>query len=102
MPAKAKFRILIIGGGIAGFASAVGLRRNGHDVTVLERSATLQTFGGSLLISANALRVIEEYGLLKTFQDASNEWDTHTLFRHDGKVLDILSNEANKKIFGYE
>ena len=104
MPRKvgSKFNILVIGGGIAGFASAVGLRRRGHNVTVIERSADLQTFGGSLLISANALRVIEDYGLLKIFQDASRKFGAHTVYRHDGKVLDILSNEANERVFGYE
>jgi salicylate hydroxylase len=99
---QAGFRILIIGGGIAGFASAVGLRRKGHEVTVIERSECLQAFGGSLLIPANALRVIEDYGLLKNFQAVAEKWATHTIYRHDGKVLDILSNEANEKVFGYE
>lgn len=96
------FRILIIGGGIAGFAAAVGLRRKGHNVTVIERSAQLQTFGGSLLISANALRVIDDYGLLENFQSVAVKWDTHTIYTHDGKVLDVLSNKANEKVFGYE
>src|ERR1700679_3538306 len=99
---QAKFQILVIGGGIAGFASAVGLRRKGHDVTVVERSVGLQTFGGGLLIPANALRVIEDYGLLKNFHDVAQKWSTHTIYRHDGKVLYILSNEANEKFLGYE
>ncbi|PVH74524.1 FAD/NAD(P)-binding domain-containing protein [Cadophora sp. DSE1049] len=100
--APTKFNVLIIGGGIAGFACAVGLRRKGHEVTVLERSANLQTFGGSLLISSNALRVIEDYGLLKNFHEVAEPWATHTVIRHDGKVLDVLSNKANEKVFGYE
>lgn len=70
--------------------------------TVIERSECLQTFGGSLLIPANTLRVIEDYGLLKNFQAVAEKWATHTIYRHDGKVLDILSHEANEKVFGYE
>jgi flavin-dependent dehydrogenase len=96
------FNILIIGGGIAGFAASVGLARKGHKVTVLERSADLQTFGGTLLIPANALKVLEDYGLLGAFREVAEKWENHIIFRHDGKVLDILSNSANQKIFGYE
>jgi salicylate hydroxylase len=98
----AQFRILIIGGGIGGFACAVGLARKGHAVTVLERSASLQTWGGALLISSNALRVIEDYGLLGRFQEVAEKWERHVIFRHDGHVLDVLINDANEKVFGYE
>ncbi|KAE9373728.1 FAD/NAD(P)-binding domain-containing protein [Stipitochalara longipes BDJ] len=97
-----KFHILIIGGGIAGFACAVGLSRKGYSVTVLERGASLQTFGGGLLISGNALRVLEDYGLLERFKEVAEKWETHTIYRHDGKVLDVLSNGANEKVFGFE
>jgi salicylate hydroxylase len=96
------FNILIIGGGIAGFAASVGLARKGHKVTVLERSADLQTFGGTLLIPVNALKVLEDYGLLGAFREVAEKWENHIIYRHDGKVLDILSNTANQKIFGYE
>ena len=97
-----KFKIIVIGGGIAGFACAVGLARKGHSVTVLESSPDLQTFGGGLLIPANALSVLEDYGLLERFREVAEKWGNHTIYRHDGKVLDILSNEANEKVFGYE
>ncbi len=33
-------RVLVIGAGVAGLASALGLARAGHEVTVLERDAT--------------------------------------------------------------
>lgn len=99
---RPEFNILIIGGGIAGFAASVGLARKGHKVTVLERSADLQTFGGTLLIPANALKVLEDYGLLGAFREVAEKWENHIIYRHDGKMLDILSNSANQKIFGYE
>jgi 2-polyprenyl-6-methoxyphenol hydroxylase-like FAD-dependent oxidoreductase len=66
MGAQTQFKIIVIGGGIAGFAASVGLARKGHDVTVLERSKDLQTFGGGLLISSNALRVIEDYAYVRS------------------------------------
>lgn len=101
-PPPTAFNILILGGGIAGLACSVGLRRHGHSVTVIERSPELQTFGGSLLISANALRVLEYYGLLDNFKEVAAKFYKHTIYTHDGKVLDILTNEANEKVFGFE
>jgi salicylate hydroxylase len=102
MPPKFDMRVVVIGGGIAGFAAAVGLKRKGYEVLVLERSAELQAWGGALLIPANALRVLEDYGLLERFREVAEKWDDHVVYRHDGMVLDILGNRANERIFGYE
>ena len=40
--------ILIAGGGIGGLAAALGLAQKGHDVEVLERSATMGEIGAGI------------------------------------------------------
>lgn len=46
---------MVVGAGIGGLASAVGLRRAGWDVTVLERTARLGEVGAGLSLWSNAL-----------------------------------------------
>lgn len=51
-------RILIIGAGIAGLATALALARKGHEVRVLERADGLGEVGAGLQLGPNAMRVL--------------------------------------------
>lgn len=53
----------IIGGGIAGQASAVALRRQGHRVTIYERADFAGEVGASISCAANGTRWLEEWGV---------------------------------------
>jgi len=55
-------KVIIIGCGIAGLASAIALRRGGHEVTVYERAAQLTEVGAGISIWANALRALDAIG----------------------------------------
>ena len=50
---------VVVGAGIGGLAAAVGLRRAGWQVTVLERSARLGEVGAGLSLWSNALAALE-------------------------------------------
>lgn len=68
--------VVIIGAGIGGLASAVLLKRSGHDVAVVERSpAFLQRRNqAGVALMANAMRCVEYMGLgedLKSYADPS-------------------------------
>lgn len=96
------FRVIIVGGGVAGLAASIGLRRKGHHVIVLERTAQLQTIGGSLLIPPCASRVLDSYRLWEKFRDADHIPPTNTTFRYaDGNVLESVSHAAVGSRFGY-
>lgn len=56
-------RIAIVGGGIAGLATAIYLRRRGLDVTVYERAPTFAPVGAGILLSPNATEVLDRVGL---------------------------------------
>jgi len=67
--AKGKFmrrgvRIAVVGCGIAGSSVAVLLKRQGHDVTLFERSPVLQPIGAGVMLQPIGQCVLERIGLL--------------------------------------
>jgi len=56
--------ILIQGAGIAGCALALLLRRQGHNLTVVERACSARHGGQAVDVRGAALKVIERMGLL--------------------------------------
>lgn len=99
---KPPFRIIIVGGGVAGLAASIGLRRKGHHVIVLESTSSLQTLGGSLIIPPNAARVLDHYGVWQKFKESESIPPGNTTFRYeDGSVLEDVSYKAMEDTFGY-
>ncbi|GGL31244.1 FAD-dependent monooxygenase [Planomonospora parontospora] len=56
-------RAVVVGAGIGGLTAAVALQRQGWDVTVLERAASLEPVGSGLAVAANALRALDTIGV---------------------------------------
>ena len=56
-------KMIVVGGGIAGLASALCLRRAGADVTVLEQAEAISEVGAGLQVSPNGLAVLRALGL---------------------------------------
>jgi salicylate hydroxylase len=56
--------LLVIGGGIAGVASALALASAGFEVQVLEKASTFAEYGAGLQLAPNALRVLDRLGVL--------------------------------------
>jgi hypothetical protein len=62
-PSTMALKVLIAGGGIAGFSAAVALRRAGHVVYVYERSALNNEVGAAIHVPPNASRALLAWGL---------------------------------------
>ncbi|MGI5478815.1 FAD-dependent monooxygenase [Streptomyces lavendofoliae] len=62
---------VVVGGGIGGLAAAIGLRRIGWEVTVVERAPTLQDAGAGISLAANGLRALDELGVGEAVREAS-------------------------------
>ncbi|MEU1880949.1 FAD-dependent monooxygenase [Streptosporangium sp. NPDC020072] len=56
-------KVIIVGGGIGGLATAVAFHRRGWQVVVLERAAEFTEVGAGLTIQPNGLRALDAIGL---------------------------------------
>jgi 2-polyprenyl-6-methoxyphenol hydroxylase-like FAD-dependent oxidoreductase len=56
-------RVIVVGGGIAGLSAAIGLRRSGHEVIVLERASRIDPIGAGLTLFANAMTALDRLGM---------------------------------------
>jgi 2-polyprenyl-6-methoxyphenol hydroxylase-like FAD-dependent oxidoreductase len=54
---------IVVGGGISGLAAAIGLRRVGWRVTVLERAAVLDDAGAGISVQGNGMRALDVLGV---------------------------------------
>ncbi|MEU3608539.1 FAD-dependent monooxygenase [Streptomyces sp. NPDC035033] len=87
---------VVVGGGIGGLAAAIGLRRIGWDVRVVERAASLDDAGAGISLAANGLRALDELGVGEAVRSASRgQYDGGTrtpgggwLARMDGSALE--------------
>ena len=56
-------RIIVVGAGIGGLSAAIGLRRAGHEVVVLEQAPRLEAVGAGITLFANAIGALERLGV---------------------------------------
>ena len=56
-------KLVVVGGGIGGLTAALALRRNGHEVVVLERRASAAEAGAGISLWPNAMRILRDLGL---------------------------------------
>ncbi|MFB7368591.1 FAD-dependent oxidoreductase [Streptomyces sp. NPDC056222] len=80
--------VMVIGGGVAGAASALALRRLGVEVTVYEAYAEPAGQVGSFLsLASNGLRVLRSLGVLDRVQRAGIDVPGQRMWSSSGKLL---------------
>ncbi|KAB8299319.1 hypothetical protein EYC80_001392 [Monilinia laxa] len=55
-------KVIIVGAGIAGLSAAIGLRRAGHEVLILDKSSLSHEVGAAIHVQPNASRIVAEWG----------------------------------------
>ncbi|KAL6917090.1 hypothetical protein FSHL1_008255 [Fusarium sambucinum] len=61
--AETKLRILVVGAGLGGLATAVALARQGNEVVVLEQASVLGEVGAGIQIPPNSARLLLRWGI---------------------------------------
>ncbi|HEV2638743.1 MAG TPA: FAD-dependent oxidoreductase [Actinocrinis sp.] len=79
---------VVIGGGVAGAASAIALRRIGADVTVYEAyQDPAGTVGSFVSLTTNGLRALDTLGVLPAVQQAGFPVERQRMWSGRGKLL---------------
>src|SRR5262249_9072992 len=95
-------KIGIIGGGVGGLTAAIALLRKRFEVTVFEQSPTNAPLGASLQLGPNALRLMDELGLLPELRLVGVRPDSVDFLRWaDGSLLlHVELGESAEAYFG--
>jgi 2-polyprenyl-6-methoxyphenol hydroxylase-like FAD-dependent oxidoreductase len=57
-------KVLVVGAGIGGLSAALGLRQQGHEVTLFERSQLAQETGAAIHLAPNCHSILRRFGVL--------------------------------------
>jgi 2-polyprenyl-6-methoxyphenol hydroxylase-like FAD-dependent oxidoreductase len=93
-------RATVIGGGIAGLACAVAIRRLGWQVEVLERSGEFTEIGAGLSVWPNALRALDQIGLGDRVRELANLDGTAGIRDQHGRWLSRTDMPTLEHRFG--
>src|ERR1700733_15274143 len=67
----ARLRIGISGGGVGGLASAIALRKAGHDVEVLEQAPSFRRGGADINRTPNVVRALDGFGSVPALMETA-------------------------------
>lgn len=83
--------VAIVGGGVAGLATALSLQQRGVDAVVFEQAAALTEVGAGFMLSPNATRILDRLGVLDAVRPAAvaptamtfRSWHTGSIIKRD-------------------
>lgn len=94
---------LVIGGGIGGLATALGVARTGRRVHLIEQTAQFTEIGSLLMLAANATRALDSLGVLDDAEDVAVRPEHIVMMQaHTGERLTALRLGAlYRERYGY-
>ncbi|WP_371632126.1 FAD-dependent monooxygenase [Streptomyces sp. NBC_01259] len=93
-------RAVVIGSGIGGLTTAVALHRSGWQVTVVERSASLEPVGAGISLAPNAQRALDVIGLGDEIRSLAAWQGEGGMRSPDGRWLARTDSTAAAQRFG--
>ncbi|UQN08979.1 FAD-dependent monooxygenase [Deinococcus sp. QL22] len=88
-------RVLIVGAGIGGLGLAQALIRTGMQVKIIEKVACWRPVGAGLILSGNALRVMNRLGLSESLMQVGHPLAAASLTDAGGRLLQTISYGAS-------
>ncbi|MEU3072820.1 FAD-dependent monooxygenase [Streptomyces laurentii] len=91
---------VVVGAGIGGLAAAIGLRRTGWEVTVVDRSPTLDDAGAGISLAANGIRALDALGVGAAVRAAGRGQYTGGTRTPNGSWLARMDGAALERALG--
>ncbi|MGW2205951.1 FAD-dependent monooxygenase [Streptomyces sp. NPDC001774] len=91
---------VVVGAGIGGLAAAIGLRRVGWEVTVVERAPVLDDAGAGISLAANGVRALDALGVGAAVRAAGRGQYTGGTRTPDGSWLARMDGTALERALG--
>ncbi|MGE4511202.1 MAG: FAD-dependent monooxygenase [Sulfurimonadaceae bacterium] len=82
-----QYKILIVGGGIAGLSAMRALQMRGFSPELVEQSDTIRSDGTGILLGFNAVSVLDNLGLKNEIEEAGVRLATMSAFDEKGKSV---------------
>ncbi|WP_188192722.1 FAD-dependent monooxygenase [Nonomuraea sp. SYSU D8015] len=92
---------VVVGGGIGGLAAAIGLRRIGWQVTVLERGGAFSEIGAGLALWPNAMRALAALGLAERVREIAGVESVGGVRDQSGRWLSRTDNAEVARRHGW-
>jgi 2-polyprenyl-6-methoxyphenol hydroxylase-like FAD-dependent oxidoreductase len=83
-------RVLVVGGGIGGLATAIALARAGHEPLAFERASALEAVGAGIALSPNAVAALERLGIADEVRRRGHAPRHAVVLNRRGQVLSEL------------
>ncbi|MFF5129367.1 FAD-dependent monooxygenase [Streptomyces syringium] len=93
-------KAVVVGGGIGGLATAIGLRLIGWEVTVLKRARVLDDAGAGISLHANGIRALDALGVGATVRAAARPQYTGATRTPRGRCLARMDGTALERALG--
>ncbi|KAK1144495.1 hypothetical protein N8T08_005368 [Aspergillus melleus] len=94
---EAHLRIIVVGAGLSGLATAISCASHGHSVQVIEQAKELAEVGAGLQITPNASRLFHHWQLPSSIWTDAAEPTSLTVHRYTGQIL-AQENDFNRNI----
>ncbi|KAM0550708.1 hypothetical protein ACHAPJ_008773 [Fusarium lateritium] len=93
-------KVAIIGAGLSGLALALTLHQQGIETIAYEQQAAPLDIGGAVMLSPNALRVLDKLGVFERMEPRSYKFEESYFLSQDDKVVDVFEF-GNASKYGY-
>ncbi|KAJ5673977.1 hypothetical protein N7462_009416 [Penicillium macrosclerotiorum] len=100
--AALRLKVIVVGAGLGGLATAIALARSGHTITIYEQAQELGEVGAGIQIPSNSARLLSRLGLDPYLEKYVTEPETISFRRWEsGKVIGLTKLMPNfRELFG--